>query len=239
MLGTVINVAAVLAGGSIGLLIKKGLPKRLEESILAALGLGTGLIALNGVLASMFTAAPDGSLQDSGGLLLLVSLVAGTAVGELLRIDDRLNGLGDLAERKLHISGFSKGFISASLVFCVGAMTIVGSLNDGLKGDSSILILKSTLDFVSSLILASSLGPGVLFAAVPVLVIQGGISLGAGALSPFLSDALLDEICMVGYAVVLCIGTNFLGATKIKTANMLPSLLVPILVNMLMLLKTL
>ena len=149
--------------------------------------------------------------------------------GEALRIDDRLNGLSGLVERRLHLSGFAQSFVNGALIYCVGAMAIIGALNDGLRGDASVLYIKSLLDGISSVVLGATLGPGVIFAALPVLVYQGAISLLAGALEPFLAGELLGQICGVGYCLVLCIGINFLGMTKIKTANMLPALLVPVL----------
>ena len=149
--------------------------------------------------------------------------------GEALRIDDRLNGLSGLVERRLHLSGFAQSFVNGALIYCVGAMAIIGALNDGLRGDASVLYIKSLLDGISSVVLGATLGPGVIFAALPVLVYQGAISLLAGALEPFLAGELLGQICGVGCCLVLCIGINFLGMTKIKTANMLPALLVPVL----------
>lgn len=239
MIGTIVNTAAIALGGLLGLLIKRGVPKHIEESVMSALGVGILIIALNGVIGSMFTAAPTGKLTDSGGLLLVVSLAGGTLLGELLRLDDRLNSLGLMMERKLRLDGFAKGFISASLIFCVGAMAIIGPLNDGLRGDASVLYIKSALDGVTALILASTLGVGVLFSAVPVFFYQGGIALLAGVLTKVVSDDLMSMICMVGYAIVLSIGLNFIGSTKIKTANLLPALLVPVVYNLLMMLKTL
>ena len=132
-------------------------------------------------------------------------------------------------ERRLHLSGFAQSFVNGALIYCVGAMAIIGALNDGLRGDASVLYIKSLLDGISSVVLGATLGPGVIFAALPVLVYQGAISLLAGALEPFLAGELLGQICGVGYCLVLCIGINFLGMTKIKTANMLPALLVPVL----------
>lgn len=240
MTGTLVNTVAVLAGGCIGLGLRRGLNERVQQTVTTMLGLSTGIIGLNGLLALMLTAdTATGKISSGGEMLLLVSLAAGGALGELLGIEDGLERVGDRVERRLGASNLSKGFISASILFCVGAMTVVGALNDGLTGDSSILFIKSTLDFIAAIILASTLGIGVLLAAVTVLVYQGGLTLCAGLLAPYLTGALLDQICMVGYAIVICIGINFFGVVKIKTANLLPALLVPVVYNMLMLLKTL
>ena len=239
MTGTWINMAAIVAGAMLGMLAKKGIPHRVEEGLTRIQGLAVALIGLNGVIASMFTVDTDGGISDNGGLLLLVSLVLGCLAGELLRIDDRLNGFGAFVEKKINIQGFSQGFITASIITCVGAMSIVGALNEGLTGDSEVLLVKSTLDFVTCLVLASSLGIGVAFAAIPTFIYQGGITLCAGFLSPYISAELLDMICMVGYAIVICIGLNLLLNAKIKTANLLPAIIVPVLNNLLNMLKIL
>jgi uncharacterized membrane protein YqgA involved in biofilm formation len=228
MTGTFINIAGIAAGTLIGLLLKKGIPERIKDSIIRAEGIAVGIIGLNGVIAAMFL-VKDGGIVDQGGLLLLVSLVAGCLAGELLKIDDKLNALGDAVERKTGKGDFSKGFVAATLVFCVGAMSIVGALNEGLSGDANVLYVKAMLDFTTAIVLTSTLGFGVGFAAVPVLILQGSITLLANHISPFLSDDLLKNICMVGYALVLCIGINFVTGTKIKVANLLPALLVPII----------
>ncbi|MBQ8918397.1 MAG: DUF554 domain-containing protein, partial [Oscillospiraceae bacterium] len=168
-------------------------------------------------------------LSSSGELLMLCSLVIGAIIGELLNIDDHLNRFGNYIESKTKAKGFSRGFISASLIYCVGAMAIIGSLNDGLTGDSSVLLIKSTLDGVNSIILGASLCIGVAFSAVPVLIYQGSISLLAGVIAPLISDALLNNICAVGYVMVGCIGLNISGIAKVRVANLLPALIVPVI----------
>lgn len=240
MTGTIINTAAVILGGCIGLGIKKGLPEHINQAVTYMLGLSSSVIGLNGLLGTMITVdTATGRLSSAGELLLLGSLALGALAGELLRIDDRLNHIGDLVEKRLGASHFSKGFISASVLFCVGAMTIMGSVQDGLGQGYSILLTKSSLDFIASIVLASGLGVGVPCSALTVLIYQGGLTLLAGALADVLAGTLLDQLCMVGYAIVICIGINFFGVVKIKTANLLPALLVPILYNLLILLKTL
>ena len=228
MTGTIVNATAVVVGGGLGLVLKKGLPEKLEKAVTQMLGLSILIIGLNGIITSMITIKPDGGLASSGELLLLASLVIGVILGEQFDIDGKLDSMGRYIESRAKADGFSKGFISASLLFCIGAMTIVGSLNDGLRGDSSVLFIKSALDFITSIILASSLGFGVMFSAIPVLVYQGAITLAANWIAPLISDNLLSIICMVGYAIVACIGINFLEFAKIKTANLLPALLVPV-----------
>lgn len=227
-MGTIVNAIAIIIGGGIGLLLKKGLPQRVEEIAMKMLGLSVFMVGINGVITAMITVVDGGKLESNGSLLLIASLVIGGVVGELLDVDSALNRAGKRIEERFGKEGFAKGFISASLIFCIGAMAIIGSLQDGLTGDSTTLFIKSTLDFVCALVLGSTLGYGVVFSFVPVLVYQGAITLLAGVISPFISDALLGNICMVGYAIVLTIGINFLQFTTIKTANLLPALLVPI-----------
>jgi uncharacterized membrane protein YqgA involved in biofilm formation len=233
MTGVWVNAAAAFAGGCIGVLLKKGISKRVEQAALSMVGLSVVIIGLNGVIASMFKADPaTGALRDSGALVLLVSLVAGAVIGELWRLEDHINRFGDRIEKRLGSEGFSKGFISASLIFSVGAMSVVGSLNQGLRGDSGVLLVKRALDFVTAVILGSTLGAGVPFAGITLLIYQGAMALAAGWLSAMVTDGLLGLICMGGYCIVICIGTNFLGVTKISTANLLPALLGPVIYNL-------
>ena len=228
MLGSIVNAAAIVAGGCLGLLAKKGIKGSYQLSVRQALGIAVIVLAINGIVSSMFTVKTDGTISSSGELLLIISLVLGILVGELLRIDDRLNGLSQKVEDRLHLTGFAQSFMNGTLIYCVGALAIIGALNEGLRGDTSVLFVKSLLDGITSVILAAALGPGVIFSSIPVLLYEGITTLLAGALEPFLSGALLIQICSVGYCLVLCIGLDFLGIAKIKTANLLPALLVPI-----------
>ncbi|MBO5836999.1 MAG: DUF554 domain-containing protein [Oscillospiraceae bacterium] len=229
-MGTLINAALIVLGGIIGLIFKKAVSKQMEQSIHKATGIAVLIIGICGVLSAMLKANPDGSIASSGELILVISLVVGTFLGEALKLDDRLNRGCKWVENKFKMSGFAAGFIASTMIYCVGAMAIVGSINDGLLGDSSTLVIKGILDGVTSVVLAASLGYGVLFSAVPILIYQGAITLLAGQLEKVLVGDLLNNICMVGYALVMCIGVNFLynGDKKIKTVNMLPSLLVPV-----------
>lgn len=228
MTGTIVNTITVLVCGMIGFVLKKTIPSRIEAPIMQMVGVSISCIGLLGFLSTTLV-VEGGVIKTSGELLLFISLVFGIILGELLDINGNLEKFGGFIENKANIDGFAKGFITASILFCVGAMSILGALKDGISGDSSILFLKSTIDGITALILASSLGIGVAFSAFSIFIYQGSISLFATSLSPFISDALLSSVCMVGYIIVSCIGTNMLGITKIKTANMLPSLLIPVL----------
>ena len=229
MSGTLLNALGVIAGSLIGVALKRRIPERLTDPILRVLGLVTVVIAITGMLSAMFVSdTVTGALVSSGSFLLLISLVIGCVVGELLRIDDRLGTFSKRIESRFGASDFARGFIAASLLFPIGALAIIGPLDDGLRGDISILVLKTGLDFTASIILASTLGIGVLFSVVPLVIFQGSITLLAGAIYPFVSPELLDSFSMVGYAIVLCIGINFVAQQNIKVANLLPALAVPV-----------
>ena len=229
-MGTLINAALILLGGIIGLVFKKAVSKEMEFSIHKATGVAVLIIGICGVLSSMLKVKDGGNIASSGELILVVSLALGTFVGELLKLEERLNKGCKWIESKCKMSNFSTGFITATMIYCIGAMAIVGSINDGLLGDSSTLITKGIIDGITSVVLAASLGYGVLFSAIPILIYQGGMTLLAGLLENVLVGELLSNICMVGYALVMCIGINFLtnDEKKIKTVNMLPALLVPV-----------
>lgn len=239
--GTIVNSAAIIAGGTAGLLIKNGIKKEAMDNIIKVEGIALAVIALNGVISNMFSVGAEGKLSDSGSMLLLLSLVIGTFIGELLKIDERINNFGAKIEEKVGTEGFAKGFVTASLIYCIGSMGIMGSLADGMTGDSSILFVKSVLDCITSIVLASTLGIGVIFSAIPVFIYQGLISVSASFLSglSIMEGNLISDFSMVGYAIILCIAFNFIVDTKIRTANTIPALLIPILYNVLLLVENL
>lgn len=235
MTGTLVNCAAVAAGGAIGLLFKKGIKEDHAESINRVLGLAVFVIGINGIVANMF-AEEDGKLVSSGELLLVVFLVIGTLIGEMLRLEDRFRNLCDGVEKKFKKGGFAAGFVNGTLLFCIGAMAIIGSINDGLTGDSSVLFVKSTIDFVSAIIFGATLGFGVIFSFIPLLIYQGGITLLAGSLSGLLQGEVLGQVCYIGYAIIMAIGLNCILRDKFKTLNMLPAVFMPIAYHYLMIL---
>ena len=230
MIGVFVNVATVLLGSTVGLLFRKGIPERISKAMMLAIGLCTLYIGI------------DGALEGSNTIVLILSMVVGTLIGTLIDIDDKINRIGQFIERKLKKEGektsIAEGFMTASLLFCVGAMTIVGSLNAGLTGDNTLIFTKSILDLISSCLLASTLGVGVMFAAIFVLIIQGGLVLLAGLLQGVLTDqALIAEITCAGSVMIIGLGLNILGITKLKVANFLPALLlVPLFYRLIQLL---
>lgn len=231
MTGTIINTLAIVMGSLIGILLGKKLKEDIIESCLKAVGAAVFLVGLSGTLSIMLTSNSEGVIEANGSMSLLLSLVIGTIIGEALKLDEKLTTLSDYFEKKLNIEGFSKGFVNASILFCSGAMAIIGSFNDGLYGDSSLLIIKGVMDGSSAIFLASGLGIGVLFSAIPVFLYQGALTLFSGSLAPIISDQLMNDFSMVGFAIVMCIGLNMMGATKFKTSNMVPALLVILIIQ--------
>jgi uncharacterized membrane protein YqgA involved in biofilm formation len=234
--GTLMNVATVLFGGTLGLLLGARLPQRMRETIMHGLGLMT--LAIGVKL----------SLESQNVLIVLGSLLVGGLTGELLAVEDRLNGLGRWFERRTSrrdvpaqsqafesskITRFSRAFLTASLVFCVGPMTILGSIQDGLSGDYTLLAIKSMLDGFAALAFASSLGPGVLFAALTVLVYQGALTLGAGWASTVLTDPMIAEMTATGGVLMLALGLGLLEIKRIRAGNLLPALVIaPLIVTL-------
>lgn len=226
MLGTIVNTIAVIVGASIGLLIKKGIPKRIGDSLMKGLGLCSLYIGISG------------AFEGENTLLMIISMVAGILIGETIDIDRRINTLVRAIESKFskssNKSNISQGFISASLLFCVGSMTIVGAMEAGLSGDNTMLFTKSVMDFFSSIIFASTLGIGVLFSSVFVLIYQGGLTLLAIFMAPLLNTSVINEITCVGSLIIIAMGLNVLGITKIKLMNFIPAMFLPIVFSIFM-----
>jgi uncharacterized membrane protein YqgA involved in biofilm formation len=230
-LGTLVNVVVVIAGSIAGALIRKGLPERFKDNILQSIGLAVVMIGISGALQNMFQIAENGSLDRVYIMTLIFSLIIGGIIGEILNIDDKLNNLGEWFRKKIGQDGgsFSEGFVTASLVFCVGAMAIVGSLEDGLMGNPNTLFAKSVLDGVASVIFASTFGIGVALSALPVLVYQGGITLLAAWIKPWLTEPVISQMSLVGSVLIFCIGISMLGIKKFKVGNLLPSIFMPLI----------
>ncbi len=226
MFGVIVNVITVLVGSCVGLLFKKGIPEKVSQATMIGLGACTLYIGISG------------SLCGENVLLLIGSVVLGAVVGTALNIDGAINRLAGAVEKRFQREGqnisLAQGFVTATLLFCVGSMTVTGSLQSGLTGDHSVLLTKAMLDLVSSAMLASSLGVGVLLASVAVFVIQGGLVLLAGLVAPFLSAGPINEMTCAGSLLIIMLGSNMMGMTKIKVADYLPAILfAPILYNLL------
>lgn len=219
--GVLVNTLTVIIGSTVGLILKKQIPEKLTNAVMTAIGLCTIAIGVTGVI------------KGENQLVMIISLVFGTIVGTLIDIDGKLSRLGDKFQNKRAKNGnvhsdnatFSQGFVTASLLFCVGAMTIVGSMNAGISGDNQMLYTKSVLDLISSSMLATSLGFGVFCASGFVLVFQGALVALAMALGSFLNDFAVNELICAGSVMITALGLNLIGVTKIKVANLLPGLI--------------
>ena len=222
--GTLVNVAGVLGGGLAGLVIHKllhrGIPPRYSERVMQGIGLCTVYIAATSLL--------DGSKT----LVTVLSMVFGAAIGELLDLDGRVARIGQKLEAKFGGSSegsFVQGFLSATLLFCVGTMAILGSLDAGLRNDHATLLAKAVIDTISSCVFASTLGLGVLFSAVPLFLYQGGITLLSSVVGPYLTEGVIAEMNTVGSLLLLGLSLDLLGIKKLKLMNYIPAIFLPIL----------
>lgn len=229
--GTITNILLIVAGSFIGLLMKKAIPERLKTSLVQALALATFSIGMMGVITAAVSV--NGKLLTSNyTIVMVVCMALGTFIGELINIEKRLDIMGEFFQKKLSSSPdstFAQGFVSTSLIFCVGSMAILGSINDGLKGDSTILITKGLLDCTVSIVFASTMGIGVMFSAISVGLYQGLITACASLLSPFLTPEVIAQMSFVGSILIMAIGLNFLYQPKIRIGNMLPAMFLPLI----------
>ncbi|WP_238900802.1 DUF554 domain-containing protein [Clostridium sp. YIM B02500] len=226
MLGTIVNSLAIIGGCLIGLIVKGRLTEKISSTI------------MNGLALCVLYIGISGALKGKDTLQIIICIALGALIGEIIDIDRRLNDLGNMIERKINGKrknnsndkiSISEGFVTSSLLFCVGAMAVVGSLESGLQGNNSTLFAKSILDGVSSVIFASSLGVGVMLSSVAIFIYQGSITLLAGGLSTILTDNVISNMSAVGSLLIVGLGFNMLGISKIKVANLLPGIFLPII----------
>ena len=241
--GTLVNAAAILVGSLLGMLLTW-----LAGHFSTLLPAGSTLLAerlktiiMQGVALCVMYLGISGCLEGNNSLIAILSMVLGALIGELLDLDKRMRSLGDWVQKRTeHLvtnggqASISEGFVTASLLFCVGAMALVGALQDGLTGDHSTLFAKSLLDGISSIVFGASLGLGVAFSAVAILLYQGSISLMASFLQPYLGDAVIAEMTCVGSLLIVALSLNMLGLTKIKVMNLVPAIFLPILLCLVM-----
>ncbi len=221
MLGTYVNTVVIIIGSIFGLLIKKGLKEKYKTIIMHGVSLSVLFIGISTTL--------NGILNGGEPILFIISLVVGGVIGEWIDIDNRLHKLGDYLQSKVGTGehNIAKGFVTASLIFCIGTMAILGSLESGLQGKHDMLYAKSVLDGVTSIILTSTLGIGVAFSAFAVLIYQGSITLLAKFIEPILTTEIIREISIIGGILIFSLGLSLLDIKKIKTANLLPAILIP------------
>jgi len=236
-LGTIINVLAIIIGGGIGVFIKNGLKQRFQDILKQGCGVATIFIGISGALPGLLYLPYYGGIKTDNILLLVFSLVIGGFVGELLNIELRMEHMGEKLKSRFSNDGqdskFVEGFVTVSLITCVGAMAIVGSLQDGLTGDFTMLTTKSILDFIIALVFASTLGIGVMFSAIPLGIYQGGITLFAFLIAGHMSEAMIAGMSSIGSVLIFCVGINLVFGKIIKVGNLLPAILIPVIYNLL------
>ncbi len=216
LLGAIVNVITIIIGGLLGLICKKGIPQRFQDILIKGMALCVLYIGISG------------TLQGKSPLVLVISIALGAIIGEVLNLDHNLNRLGNWVQGrfKSQNSPISQGFVTATLLFAVGAMSIVGSLDGGLRGDHSVIYTKSIIDGVMAIILTSQMGFGVMLSAIPIFIYQGGIALLAGVLEPILNDIAVAEMTCSGSVLIMGLGLNMLGVTKLKVVNYIPAMFI-------------
>lgn len=233
-LGTIINTVAVIIAGALGLFLKNGIKPRFQQILMQANGLAVIFIGISGVMQHMLV-VENNAISTKGTMLLIFSLVIGALLGEWINIESKMDHLGEKIKAAVKMQNdnrFVDGFVTTSLIICVGAMAIVGSMQDGLTGDSSMLIAKSLLDFVIVIILTATYGIGSAFSALPIFLYQGSITLLAAFFGSIISGNLIADLSFVGSALIFCVGVNLIREKTFRVANMLPALLVPVVVEL-------
>ena len=230
-LGTIINTAAILIGGLLGGIFGKFLKQSTQNTLTTVCGVSTLFIAVSGALEGMLT-VENGVIVSGGAMLIIACLSIGGFVGELLNIEDAFERFGAWLKIKsgnARDKGFVDAFVTASLTVCIGAMAIVGSIQDGIMGDYSILATKAVLDLIIIMVMTCSLGKGAVFSAIPVAVFQGSITLLAGLVRPLMTDLALANLSLVGNILIFCVGVNLVWGKKVKVANLLPAIIVAVI----------
>lgn len=230
-LGTIINVAAIVIGGLLGALFGGFLKEQHQDSLTKVCGICVLFIGIGGALEGMLTVT-DGGIISGGSLLVIACLAIGTLLGELLNIEGLFERFGQWLKVKTGSSKdkhFVEGFVTASLTVCIGAMAIVGSIQDGLLGDHSILVTKAILDLIIIMVMTCSLGKGCVFSAIPVGVLQGSVTALAVLIKPLMTDAALNNLSMIGSILIFCVGVNLVWGKKVRVANMLPAIVIAVI----------
>lgn len=232
-LGTLINVAAVVAGGLSGSLVGKLFDERQQESVNMACGISVLFIGIAGAMEGMLTLT-DGNITSSNAMFVVLCLALGTIVGEMLRIEDGFEAFGEWLKVRTgnaRDAGFVNAFVTASLTVCIGAMAIVGAIQDGILGDYTTLAVKSVLDFVIIAVMTSSMGKGCAFSAIPIALLEGSITLLAQLLRPLMTEVALANLSLVGSILIFCVGINLVWGKRVRVANMLPAVVLAVIAS--------
>ena len=229
-LGTIINVGAIVAGGLIGLVFSRAISARYQETLMEAIGVCVIFVGISGAVQEMMTVTPEG-LQSGGTMMMVVSYALGSLLGEWINLEQRIQQFGQWLKVKTGNAGekgFVQGFVTASLTVSIGAMAVVGAIQDGISGDYSTLALKAVLDMVIVCVMSASMGKGCVFAAIPVGMFQGTVTLLARAIQPVMTPAALSNLSLTGSILIFYVGINLLWEKKLKVANMLPSIVIAV-----------
>ena len=229
-LGTIINTGAIVAGGLVGILFGRFLKENVQDTLSKCCGVSTLMIGIAGALEKMLT-LEKGAISSGGSMLLVLCLTVGGVIGELLNLEGAFECFGRWLKEKTGNAkdkGFVNAFVTASLTVCIGAMAIVGSIQDGLTGDYSVLATKAVLDFIIIMVMSCSLGPGAAFSAIPVAILQGSVTALAGLVRPVMTEAALNNLSLVGSVLIFCVGINLLWGKKIRVANLLPAIVLAV-----------
>lgn len=230
-LGTLINAVAIVIGGLCGLLFGKLISERVRDTLCKGCGVAVLFIGLAGALKGMLSVSEDGSIASGGELLIIACICIGGLIGELINIEGGFERLGAWLKIKTKSEGdtsFIDGFLTASLTVCIGAMAIVGAINDALYADITVLVTKAILDFIIVMVMAASLGKGTVFSAIPVAILQGSVTALALLISPIMTASALLNLSVVGNVLIFCVGVNLVWGKKIKVANMLPAIVLAV-----------
>ena len=230
-LGTIINTAAIVAGGAGGALFGRFLKENVQDTLTKVCGVSTLFIAITGALEQMLT-VENGAIVSHGAMLVIGCLTIGAVIGELLNLEGAFERFGEWLKLKTgnaRDKRFVDAFVTASLTVCIGAMAIVGSIEDGISGDYSILATKAVLDFIIIMVMSCSMGRGTIFSAIPVAILQGSITVLAGLLRPVMTVGALANLSMVGNVLIFCVGINLIWDKKIRVANLLPSIVAAVI----------
>lgn len=228
--GTIINTAAVIVGGILGMGLGGRLNKRFQDTLMMANAVAVLFIGMGGAFQHMFVIR-NGALETSGTMMVIGSLAIGAITGELLNIEHHMKRFGEWIKQKTGNTRdvyFVEAFVTCSLTICIGAMAIVGAIEDGISGDHSILFAKAVLDLIIVAVMTASMGKGCIFAAIPILLFQGIITMMAGFIAPYITDGAMANLSYIGSILIFCVGVNLMWEKKIRVANLLPSLIVAV-----------
>jgi uncharacterized membrane protein YqgA involved in biofilm formation len=231
-LGTIINVCFIIAGGVAGVLSGNRLSEKSRETLMLANAVAVLFIGIAGALQCMYVMAEDGRLATTGTMMMIASLAIGALVGELIDLEGKIEKFGVWLRDKSGNSsdkGFVNAFVTASLTVCIGAMAVVGSIEDGAVGDHSILFAKAVLDLIIIMVMSASLGKGCMFSAIPVGIFQGSVTALAVLIRPYITDHAMNNLSLVGSILIFCVGVNLFWGKKIRVANLLPALVVAVI----------